>query len=160
MSSELAGPAELQKLRAMADYLFGRGVGAALFAEGVELRKSRERIRQVWFRGSPLCSIRANDGMIVLNRGGAEVLHRVLEFPKRRVVIETRAAEFVSQGRTAFCKHVIDADRSIRPGEEVLVVDPEDRLLAVGKALLSGEEMVAFQTGQAVRVRRGMNVEV
>jgi len=38
----------------------------------------------------------------------------------------------------------------------VLVVDRRDRLLASGRALLAGEEMVAFKVGKAVRVRRGV----
>lgn len=153
---ELASPRELWKLRATGDYLFGRGSGEALFPEGVEVWRSRGRIRQVWFQGEPLCSLRAQDGMIVLNRAGARRLHRALEYPRRRVVVRGDAAEFVSKGKTVFCKHVLDADPEIRPGEEVLVVEEEDRLCAVGKAMLSGFMMKEFKTGQAVKVRRGM----
>jgi predicted RNA-binding protein (TIGR00451 family) len=159
MSSETAKPEELQKLRAMADYLFGSGTGLELFPDGVEVKKSKGRIRQIWFQGKPVCALRANDGMIVLNREGGKALHRALPFPRRRVVVEQGAAEFVARGRTVFCKHVVDADRSIRPGEEVLVVDKDDRLLAIGKALHSGREMIALKHGQAVRVRRGMGVQ-
>ncbi|RLI35427.1 pseudouridine synthase, partial [Candidatus Bathyarchaeota archaeon] len=43
----------------------------------------------------------------------------------------------------------------IRPGDEVAVVNGEDRLLAVGKAVLSGVEMASFKSGAAVKVRRG-----
>jgi predicted RNA-binding protein (TIGR00451 family) len=143
----------------MADYLFGRGSGEALFPEGIEVRKSRGRIRQIWLGGEPICAVRASDGMIVLNRGGARALHRALKPPNRRVVVRAEVVDFVAQGRTVFAKHVLGADPEIRPGEEVLVVDADDRLLAVGKALLTGEEMVAFRAGQAVRVRRGLGVQ-
>ena len=150
---------ELFKLRAVADYLFDRGVGRALFPDGVQVVKSRGRIRQVWLADEPLCSIRASDGFIVLNRKGAELAHRALKPPRLRVVVSDDAAPFVAQGKTVFAKHVVAADPEIRPAEEVLVVDSRDRLLASGKTLLTGEEMIAFKVGKAVEVRRGFGGE-
>lgn len=147
---------EMLKLRAVADYLFDRGTGLALFPDGVRVVKSRGRIRQVWLRGKPLCAIRASDGFIVLNRKGAELLRKALKPPRLRVVVSDDAAPFVARGKTVFAKHVVSADPEIRPAEEVLVVDRRDRLLASGRALLAGEEMVAFEVGKAVRVRRGV----
>ncbi|MFB0499809.1 MAG: PUA domain-containing protein [Candidatus Hadarchaeaceae archaeon] len=150
---------ELFKLRAVADYLFGRGVGQALFPDSVQVLKSRGRIRQVISADEPLCSIRASDGFIVLNRKGAELVHRALKPPRLRVVVSDDAAPFVAQGKTVFAKHIVAADPEIRPAEEVLVVDSRDRLLASGKTLLTGEEMIAFKAGKAVEVRRGFGVE-
>jgi uncharacterized protein with predicted RNA binding PUA domain len=147
------------KLRAVADYLFERGVGAELFPEGIKIVRTKGRIRQVWLKGEILCSVRASDGFIVLNRKGAEMLHSVLKPSRLRVVVEDDAAPFVSQGKTVFAKHVVAADREIRPAEEILVVDSKDRLLASGRALLSGQEMLAFKVGKAVQVRRGLGVD-
>ena len=150
---------ELIKLRAMADYLFDKGVGLALFPEDIRVLKTRGRIRQVWLRGEPLCTIRASDGFIVLNKRGAELVHGSLKPPRLRVVVSDEASPFVAKGKTVFSKHVVAADPEIRPHEEVLVVDSKDRLLASGRAMLSGEEMVAFKVGKAVGVRRGMGKE-
>ncbi len=147
---------ELFKLRAVADYLFDRGVGQALFPDGIQVVKSRGRIRQVLLVDEPLCSIRASDGFIVLNRKGAELVHRALKPPRLRVVVSDDAAPFVARGKTVFAKHVVAVDPEIRPAEEVLVVDSRDRLLASGKTLLTGEEMIAFKVGKAVEVRRGL----
>ena len=146
---------ELAKLRAAADYQFDKGVGRVLFSDEVRVTRSKGRMRQVWLGDRPLCTIRASDGFIVPNRLGAELLHQALKPPRLRVVVGADAAPFVAQGKTVFAKHVVGADPEIRPAEEVLVVDPNDRLLASGKALLAGEEMIAFKTGKAVQVRRG-----
>ncbi len=143
----------------MADYLFDRGVGRALFPDGVRIVKTRGRIRQVWLGDEILCSIRASDGFIVLNRKGAEFVHAALKPTRLRVVVSDDAAPFVARGKTVFAKHVVGADPEIRPAEEVLVVDSRDRLLASGKALLAGEEMIAFKIGKAVVVRRGFGGE-
>jgi predicted RNA-binding protein (TIGR00451 family) len=153
----LADPSskEFIRLRAVADFLFERGVGKHLFPDGIKVLKTKGRIRQVWLGDEILCSIRASDGFIVLNRKGAELLHGCLKFPRLRVVVSDEAAPFVAQGKTVFAKHVVNADSEIRPAEEVLVVNGKDRLLASGRALLSGEEMLAFKVGRAVEVRRG-----
>ncbi len=146
---------ELVKLRAVADYLFDKGVGRVLFPDGVRVVKSRGRIRQVWLADEPLCAIRASDGFIVLNRRGAKFVHAALKPPRLRVTVRDDAAPFVAQGRSVFAKHIVAADPEIRPAEEVLVVDQRDGLLASGKALLAGEEMLAFKVGKAIEVRRG-----
>jgi predicted RNA-binding protein (TIGR00451 family) len=66
------------------------------------------------------------------------------------------AEPFVAKGRSAFAKHVIDADEEIRPNDEVVVINGKSEVLAVGRALLSGKEMKEFHRGVAVRVRRGV----
>ena len=63
--------------------------------------------------------------------------------------------EFISQGRNVMAKHVLKAGDGIRPGDEVIVLDKKKRVIAVGKALLNGEEMLAFSKGVAVKTRRG-----
>jgi 7-cyano-7-deazaguanine tRNA-ribosyltransferase len=148
---------EIRKLKAIADYQFDRGVGEVLFRGELRAVKGKGgKIRQVWVDDKPLCSVRASDGFIILNREGAIRVHSALKFPRLRVVVADEAVPFVHKGRDVFAKHVIDADPEIRPAEEVLVVDQKDRLLATGKAVLTGEEMKVFKAGVAVKVRRGI----
>jgi len=52
---------------------------------------------------------------------------------------------------------VIRADGEIRPGEEVIVTNEKDEVLAVGRALLRGKEMLSFKRGVAVKTRRGVD---
>ncbi|MCK4795916.1 MAG: pseudouridine synthase, partial [Spirochaetes bacterium] len=42
-------------------------------------------------------------------------------------------------------------------GQEVLVVDEDDKLLGTGKTMLSASEMKAFEKGTAVDVRGGID---
>jgi uncharacterized protein with predicted RNA binding PUA domain len=93
--------------------------------------------------------------MLTLGIGGARRLHAILPAPDYRVVIRDDVAEFIAQGKNAFAKHVVSADPRIRAGDEVLVVTAADHLIACGKAMLSGEEMLAFNYGGAVKVREG-----
>jgi len=154
---ELAREFELRRLRAVADYQFGPGAGEALFPAGVEVLRSRRtgRIKHVKHEGKLLATVRASDGQLALTIHGAR---RLLPFLRGRyvVVVSEEAAPFVARGKSAFAKHVLKADPEIRPGDEVLVVAPSGELLAVGKAVLAGQEMLSFKRGVAVKVRAGV----
>ncbi|HOL42492.1 MAG TPA: hypothetical protein PLY78_11735 [Methanospirillum sp.] len=54
---------------------------------------------------------------------------------------------------------MVQADPDIHAGDEVLVVDQDDRFLAIGEAVVSGTEMIACETGMAVSVRHGIQKE-
>jgi uncharacterized protein with predicted RNA binding PUA domain len=146
----------VRRVQTIADYQFGGLAGTALFPDGCEfILSTTGRIRQILFEGKRLATIRARDGRLTLGIEGARRLHAILPAPGYRVVIRDDVAEFVAQGKNTFAKHVVSADPQIRAGDEVLVVSGDDRLVACGTAMLSGEEMLAFNYGGAVKVRQG-----
>jgi len=147
--------AEDALLRRAADYQFGRGGGAALFHDLESLsvtRTSSGRPRQVAAVAGRLVSY-GNDGRFTLGITGGRRLHEAFEAPRNRVVVGDESEPFVRDGRNVFAKFVDEADDAIRPGDEVMVVHEDGRLLAVGRTELSGEGMRAFETGMAVKVR-------
>jgi predicted RNA-binding protein (TIGR00451 family) len=106
-----------------------------------------------------IATVRAQDGMLTLGITGARNLHEFARFPGYRVVVNNEAAPFVAKGKNAFARHVQSVDPDIRDGQEVLVVDENDKLLATGKAVLCSGEMLAFKKGMAVEVRSGMEAD-
>lgn len=147
----------LQKARIIADFQFGRGAGAILFPDTVEFVLSRtNRISQIKEHEARIATLRSIDGLFTLGLEGAQRLHRFFPYPRLRVVMQEQVSAFIRRGGTAFCKHVHDADPAIRAYDEVLVVDEQDHLLAMGKAMLSGEELRIFKHGVAVKVRYGI----
>ncbi|HDR72726.1 MAG TPA: pseudouridine synthase [Methanoculleus sp.] len=156
MSTNYSNSSALRRVRTIADYQFGAGAGTALFPDGCEFGFSRTgRIRYVLIGGKRLATVRAGDGRLTLSYEGALRLMPALESPAYRVVIDETVVEFVGKGKNAMAKHVIAADAEIRAGDEVLVVTAADDLVATGSAALSGEEMLAFNYGVAVNVRKG-----
>jgi uncharacterized protein with predicted RNA binding PUA domain len=146
----------VRRVQTIADYQFGGLAGTALFPDGCEfILSTTGRIRQILFEGKRLATVRAQDGRLTLGIEGARRLHAILPAPGYRVVIRDDVAEFMAQGKNTFAKHVVSADPRIRAGDEVLVVSGDDRLVACGTAMLSGEEMLAFNYGGAVKVRQG-----
>ncbi len=147
----------LRRLRLIADYQFLPGAGKVLFPEGVSVFFSSKtgRVREVRLEGELIASFRPDEGTLALGLKGAELLMGKFRRPSLRVVIRKGVANVVAEGRNVFSKHVVDADSEIRPRDEVIVVDEDDRLVAVGRAVLSGEEMLAFSRGVAVKTRTG-----
>ena len=147
----------LRKIRSIADYQFGKGVGEKLFPHNVKIVYSRKtgRIRHVYADEKLLATLRPRDGLFSLTVTGAKRLWELVRPRRLWVKVQDEAAPFVAKGKTVFAKHVIDADEDIRPQEEVIVINEKSQVVAVGKAMLSGREMTAFKSGVAVRVRRG-----
>ena len=144
----------------IADYQFGRGAGEILFSEDVAFQFSTTgRIRQILLDNERIATIRAKDGMLTLSMKGAGKLHGLIKYPGQRVVVNNDAAPFVAKGKTAFSRHVVTVDPEIRAGQEVLIVDENDRLLATGKTVLSALEMQAFKKGIAVDIRSGIEAK-
>jgi len=152
----------LQKIRGIADYQLGRGVGGVLFPDAVKVAFSKRtgRIRHVYLGKERLATLRPRNGMFSLTIAGAKRIRDGVKPLRLWVIVQKDAAPFVARGRSVFAKHVVDADDEIRPQEEVIVLDEESEVLAVGKAILTGAEMKAFRRGVAVRVRRGIAEEV
>jgi len=151
---------ELVKMRA--DYQFGPGAGDVLASRGMRVEVSRRTGKPRYIHDSGnrlLATIRWNDGLLALTLEGAKLLKSHFKPPRLRVVVKNEVRDFIKQGRSVFAKHVIGVDPKIRCGDEVIVVDEEDNLLAVGRAVLSSYEMLAFNSGVAVKVRRGIGSE-
>jgi archaeosine-15-forming tRNA-guanine transglycosylase len=58
------------------------------------------------------------------------------KMPRRRLVVSDEAIPFVARGGRIFDGQVIDADLDIVDGEEVLVVNKENRIITTARAVL------------------------
>lgn len=152
-----ASEEDLIRVRAVADYQFGRGCGARVFPEGISVIRSRKtgKVKGIYHQGMLLATLRPSDGYLALGVEGAMRITSSLKPPRYRVVVMEDVSEFIKKGRNLFAKHVQAADPEIRPGEEVLVTDIKDQILATGRAVLNGREMKRFKIGLAVKVRKG-----
>ena len=150
---------EHNTVRAIADYQFGsdtwadagEAAGDRLFGEDVDLRTNgRYPKLQAWDgpagdEGTQLATMVPQYGVLSLTLAGAE---RWVDSE-----VATRTVEidgFVPQG-SVLAPGVVDADDSIRVGDEVVIEGP--RAFAVGRAEMHGREMAESTRGIAVSVR-------
>lgn len=153
---------DISRVRAVIDYQFGPGAHGALLDGSISIVKSRNtgKIRTVSVDGEHILSMRASDGLFTLRPPGARRLIGAVPKPRLRVTVEEDAVPFNREGKNVFCKFVVDCDEGVVPMDEVMVVDPSDNLVAIGRALLIREEMLAFEKGIAVKVREGIKEEL
>lgn len=147
----------LRQLKVAAEYQFGKKFDKILAPKGivVTFSKNTKRVREIIFEGKRLATIRPTDGLYSIGLAGAQRIIDNTKMPKRRVVVQSDVSEFIADGRNVFAKHVVKVDPEVLPEDEVVVVNEEDSLLAVGRAKLSAEYMLAFEKGTAVKVRHG-----
>ena len=152
---------DLIRAKAVSRYQFGKEATEALFRGNIELVISRNtgKIRNVISNGEHVLSMRAGDGLYTLRKEGADRIVSAVPAPFMRIKVTDDAVPFVSEGRNAFCQFVTECDKDIRPMEEVIVTDINDKVIATGRALLVAEEIMSFKKGVAVKVRSGSGDE-
>jgi len=157
-SQRLAFDFDLRRVSAVADMQFGRGASEALLHGKITIVKSKRtgKIRNILCDTSHALSMRAEDGLFTLKADGARRLHARFPFPVLRVVVADDAVPFVQEGKSVFSKFVLDCDPNLRPFDECLVVDRTDVLIAIGRTLLTRDEMLSFNHGIAVKTRESI----
>jgi len=146
----------LSRIRSIADYQFGKGVGAKLFPENVDIiySKATGRIRYLYLDGERLATLRPTDGLLSLSLTAARLVAENRDFTNI-VTVQNEVSEIIADGGDVFAVHVITVNAEVHAKDEVIILDEDHHVLAVGRALLSAVEMQAFKRGVAVKVRRG-----
>ena len=146
---------DLRRVSAVADIQFGKNASQALLRGKIKIVKSKKtgKIRNIYVDERHVLSMRASDGLFTLKRHGAYLLHNFFRYPRLRVVIKEEAASFVEEGKNVFARFVVECDPELRPFDECLIVDENDKLLGAGRTLLNRDEMLSFNYGIAVKTR-------
>jgi len=131
-------------LKAIADYQFGEAARLLFSKEAGNLVvKGRFPKYQLFVGKKQLATLVPQYGILALSLEGAELM---LKSGKYVVKID----DFVPRG-SILAPGVIQADPQIRPNDEVIVLG--EKALCVGRALMSGNEMVKSSRGVAVDTR-------
>jgi archaeosine synthase len=131
-------------LRAIAEYQFGEDAVLLLSEEDGKLAvKGRFPKYQLFAGKKQLATLVPQYGMLALSLEGAELMRKS---EKYLVIID----DFLPRG-SILAPGVTQADQGIRPNDEVIVLGK--KALCVGRAVMSGEEMVKSSRGVAVDIR-------
>lgn len=147
---------EVHIVKAILDYQFGVGAHLVLSDQSLSVKRSRRTgiLRHFSDESGALGTFRASDFVIIPTKDFARKLHQHIPAPRLRVVAKSDCIPYISKNKDLLAKFVLDVDSEIRCGEEVFIVDENDSFLNFGKSVLSAPEMIAFNRGVAVRVRR------
>ena len=147
----------INRVRSVADYQLGEGVGKKLFPDNIEIQFSPRtgRIRYINLNGERLATLRPTDGLLSLSVKAAKFIAEHVPEAKCFITVKNDVAQYIAKGGDIFAVHVVKVDEDIRPKDEVIAIDEDRNVLAVGRTLLSSSEIIAFKTGVAVKVRHG-----
>ena len=140
------------KLEHSLDALFGNGVSKYL-PKDIEITFSRKtgRIRTVSQKGKILCTLRI-DGGLAISTHFAQMLVKSKSFKENCIEVNSDAAPFVMEGRSVFCKHVTKCGKNVKISADTPILF-KNKVIAVGRAILSSEMISDFNQGVAVKVR-------
>lgn len=140
------------KLQHSLDALFGNGT-SKLLPKDIEMTFSRKtgRIKTVSHKGKFLCTLRI-DGSLAISIHFAQLLLKNKKFKENCIEINSDAAPFVEQGRSVFCKHVVSCGKNVQISSDTPVLF-KNKVIAVGRALLSSDMISDFDRGVAIKIR-------
>ena len=140
------------KLQYSIDALFGVGVSKYL-PKNIEMTFSRKtgRIRTISDKNQLLCTLRI-DGGLAITPYFAQMLMKSKSFKEHCVEVNSDAAPFVEDGRSVFCKHVVRCGKKVHVSGDTPIIF-KNKVIAVGKAVLSYEMILDFEKGVAIKVR-------
>ena len=140
------------KLKHTLDALFGRGVSRFLPKDlKITYSKKNGRIRNVYHKDKLLCTLRI-DGGLALSPYFAQILMKSKQFKENCLSIDAESKPFVEDGRSVFCQHVTWCGKNIRIAADVPVLF-KNKVIAVGRAVLSSKMIESQNRGVAVKVR-------
>ncbi|MHA2283269.1 MAG: PUA domain-containing protein [Promethearchaeota archaeon] len=150
----------LRQAKAISDYQFGKDITNLLFKDidniRIERSSTTQKIRYIFLKNDLILTLRPTNGFFTLSIHSARIIITNFGAPKLRIIVLNEISEFIKKGRNVFCKHVIDIDENLRPLDEVIVVNQDDELLAIGRLKLPSMYVKSFSSGIAVNVRKGV----
>ena len=150
----------LRQVKGISDYQFGKDITDILFddLDRITIQRSRNtnKIRYIYYKEELLLVLRPGNGLFTLTLLSAKKIKEKTVIPRLRIVVLNDIAEFIRKGRNVFCKHVVDIDETLRPLDEVIVVNQGDELLGIGKLKVPVSYVRSFSHGVAVNIRKGI----
>lgn len=140
------------KIKYTLDAIFGQGV-SKYFPKDVKITYSKKtgRIKHVYENDRLLCTLRT-DGGLAITPFFAQTLMKSKNFRENCLEIDDESQTFVQEGSSVFCKHVTWCGKNIMIGGDVSVLH-NNKVIAVGKAVLSTRMIKSFKKGVAVKIR-------
>jgi len=145
----------LIKLKYTIDILFGSNVSKFLpKILKFSFSYKNGRLRSVYHDHELLCTLRI-DGGLAITIFLANILLKNKKFLTHCLEVDDISKPFIEKGMSVFCNHVIWCGKNIRIQSDVPVLH-KNKVIAIGKAMLSSEMIISQTQGVAVKIRNSL----
>jgi uncharacterized protein with predicted RNA binding PUA domain len=149
-----------QKISYQIDFLFGKGISSILPSKiEIEYSKKTGKIKNFSLNGKLIGTFRT-DGGIALTIHGSELFLQNKNFFHNCIFPIDDVIPFVSEGRSLFAKHVLKCGQNVKTGSEVAVLDSNQNVIAVGRALLPCYFFYKYNNGNNGSMIKGVAVKI
>ncbi len=97
--------------------------------------------RDVFWKGERIGLIRYEDGTFIPTIKGAKIIVEKTEAPKNRIVLNEAGVQRLRDDKTPLTTNAVDWDPELRPYQEIILVDENDRVVGTGKSMVTAREM-------------------
>ncbi len=139
------------KIRHTLDALFGNGTSRHLPKDIRFEFSKKKRIRHVYDGDKLLCTLRI-DGGLAITVYFAQILLKSKKFRENCIQVDADSKPFIEEGKSVFCKHVKRCGKNILISDDVPVLF-RNKVIAVGRAVLSSPMIISQERGVAIKVR-------
>ncbi|MGA1849178.1 MAG: phosphoadenosine phosphosulfate reductase family protein [Thermoplasmatota archaeon] len=156
---------DIQEILDLADLQWGPGAGEVLIGRDSPIVlnpcPAPDRLDEIIMDGEVIGSIsfsniRTTNYLILRKEGGLRIAGSGFKPSRGTVTVDASVVPFLLDGKNLLSPGIIRADDSINPGDEVLILDPERRIISSGSARKGSSEMVGTH-GMGVKVRWAMD---
>ncbi|ARM75890.1 PUA domain-containing protein [Acidianus manzaensis] len=152
-----ASKKELSYLQDIFSYQFGYDIADCIFSEQsfyIQRSINTDRIRNILDnRKNLFLVLRAQDNLFSLTINSANKIVECVKPYKLRLVVSNEIAKAIQESGNVFCKHVKQIDHELRAGDQGIIVNENDNVIAVGRLKLSAEEIMEYKRGIALVVK-------
>ncbi|MGC9517886.1 MAG: RNA-binding protein [Methanomicrobiales archaeon] len=122
--------------------------------EYAKLIPSKSKVEEIETDLYPFILVDGEPLIIILDGEPLPTLKAALsiDITQDYAVVDMGAVKFMAKGADVMSPGIVDADKNIKEGDTVFVVDEQHKKpLAIGKSLISGEEMIKNDKGKAIK---------
>ncbi|MFP3144134.1 MAG: PUA domain-containing protein [Caldisphaera sp.] len=146
---------QLETIKTILSYQFDYKVAEAFIKKPLKVSIRLGKIRYIYLGEKRIMTLRPTDFGFTLDIESGKIILENSEYPKYRVVVK----EGVNYLGDVMGIDVIDADPTIKPGDEVVIINNKGEILGIGKGRVPGFIMKSIGKGEAVRIRKVLKDE-
>ncbi len=138
---------DTERIHAITDYQFGKNISFLMFPDKYSIIGKPNRNSLVVKNKKLMGVIQRLTGQLSLTIETAKILAE-----KKQYYIQFEGTEL--KGSTLFAVGVKDADPQIRPTDAIVIIDENNKLVAVGQAITAGRDMLTMTSGQVAKIKQ------
>jgi predicted RNA-binding protein (TIGR00451 family) len=145
---------KLKDLPYILDYLYGRSTSKELDIKKFKaiISKRTGKVKQIFYKDKLFGTFRSN-GSFAPTLYTYHALYKTKNFIQNTIIVKEDAVAHIKNGSSVFVRNVEKAGRNVLVGSDVFVLEPNKKLICIGRSMISSKQIEHFKSGLCVKCR-------